>query len=45
MSLIRKRLAVEMWIYDQLNKLHGCTVSVRQIIAQVLFVMCIIVSL
>ena len=27
MALIRKRLAVEMWIYEQLNELHGCTVS------------------
>jgi len=26
MALIRKRLAVEMWIYEQLNELHGCTV-------------------
>lgn len=25
MALIRKRLAVEMWIYEQLNDLHGCT--------------------
>ena len=27
MALIRKRLAVEMWIYEQLNELYGCTVS------------------
>jgi len=25
MALIRKRLAVEMWIYEQLNELYGCT--------------------
>ena len=28
MALIRKRLAVEMWIYEQLNDLHGCTVRI-----------------
>jgi hypothetical protein len=28
MALIRKRLAVEMWIYEQLNELHGCTVRI-----------------
>jgi protein phosphatase 1 regulatory subunit 14B len=29
MALIRKRLAVEMWIYEQLNELYGCTVSLH----------------
>lgn len=28
MALIRKRLAVEMWIFEQLQTLYGCTVSI-----------------
>lgn len=27
MSLIKKRLGVEMWMYERLQYLHGCTVS------------------
>jgi len=29
MSLIRKRLAVEMWLYDELQKLYEPSVSAR----------------
>lgn len=29
MSLIRKRLAVEMWLYEELKKLYNTTVSYR----------------
>lgn len=28
MALIRKRLAVEMWVYEELQKLYGCKVSI-----------------
>ena len=27
MALIRKRLTVEMWCYEELQQLYGCTVS------------------
>jgi len=29
MALIRKRLTVEMWIYEQLQSLYGCTVRLH----------------
>ena len=35
MALIRKRLAVEMWVYEELQKLYGCKVrSVKFIFRQ-----------
>ncbi|KAK9507360.1 hypothetical protein O3M35_007233 [Rhynocoris fuscipes] len=37
MSLIRKRLAVEMWLYDELQKLYESAVSVLFVIFFFLF--------
>lgn len=33
MALIRKRLAVEMWLYDELQKLYEIPVSARRLLS------------
>lgn len=41
MSLIRKRLAVEMWLYDELQKLYECSVSSTYLLSFSLSVLCV----